>query len=60
MGEKLRGGFVMNKNCNNKECIYYETCLIDNYNRDKKCTGKLSIKNPKHPNFEATTRGGNK
>ena len=39
----------MNKRCNNKDCIYYKTCLIDNFSRDKKCTGKLSIKNPAHP-----------
>lgn len=47
----------MNDKCNNKTCIYYKTCLIDNFNRDKKCTGNLSIKNPQHPNFQATTRG---
>lgn len=50
----------MNAKCDNNTCIYKETCLIDNYNRDKKCAGKLSTKNPKHPNFEATTRGGDK
>ena len=47
----------MNKKCNNKDCIYFKTCLIDNFNRDKKCTGKLSIKNPAHPNYQAITRG---
>lgn len=47
----------MNDKCNNKTCIYHKTCLIDNFNRDKKCSGKLSIKNPQHPNFQATTRG---
>ena len=47
----------MNKRCNNKDCIYFKTCLIDNFNRDPKCTGKLSIKNPQHPSFQATTRG---
>lgn len=47
----------MNYKCNNKDCIYHKTCLIDNFSRDKKCSGKLSIKNPNHPNFQATTRG---
>ena len=47
----------MNNKCDNKTCIYYKTCLIDNFSRDKKCTGNLSIKNPQHPNFQATTRG---
>lgn len=47
----------MNDKCNNKTCIYYKTCLIDNYKREKKCAGNLSIKNPQHPNFQATTRG---
>ena len=47
----------MNDKCNNKTCIYYKTCLIDNFNRNPKCTGNLSIKNPQHPNFQATTRG---
>ena len=36
---------------------YFKTCLIDNFNRDPKCTGKLSIKNPAHPNYQAITRG---
>ena len=47
----------MNNKCDNINCIYHKTCLIDNFNRDPKCTGKLSIKNPAHPNFQATTRG---
>ena len=47
----------MNNKCDNINCIYHKTCLIDNYNRNPKCTGKLSIKNPQHPNFQATTRG---
>ena len=47
----------MNKRCNNKDCIYFKTCLIDNFNRDPKCTGKLSIKNPQHKNYQAITRG---
>ena len=47
----------MNNKCDNKTCIYYKTSLIDNFSRDKKCTGKLSIKNPQHPNNQAITRG---
>ena len=47
----------MNNKCDNINCIYHKTCLIDNYSRDKKCTGKLSIKNPQHPNYQAITRG---
>ena len=47
----------MNKKCDNTSCIYHKTCLIDNFSRDKKCTGKLSIKNPAHPNYQAITRG---
>ena len=34
----------MNKNCNNKDCYYYNTCLIDN-------------NNPHNTNFQAITRG---
>ena len=45
----------MNSKCSNKTCIYYKTCLIDN--TKNKCTGKLSIKNPAHPNYLAITRG---
>lgn len=45
----------MNSKCSNKTCIYHKTCLIDN--TKNKCSGKLSIKNPQHPNFQATTRG---
>ena len=47
----------MNKKCDNTNCIYHKTCLIDNYNRNLKCTGKLSIKNPQHLNYQAITRG---
>lgn len=47
----------MNDKCNNKTCIYYKTCLIDNYNREKRCTGNLSNKNPHSSNYEAITRG---
>ena len=47
----------MNKKCDNTNCIYHKTCLIDNLSRDKKCTGKPSIKNPQHPNYQAITRG---
>ena len=47
----------MNSKCSNKTCIYHKTCLIDNLSRDKKCTGKLSIKNQAHPNYQAITRG---
>ena len=47
----------MNKKCDNTSCIYHKTCLIDNYKREKKCTGKLSIKNPQHSNYQAITRG---
>lgn len=47
----------MNKNCDNKDCLYYETCLIDNNKREVKCNGKLSIKNPRHPNYQSTIRG---
>ena len=47
----------MNNKCDNINCIYHKTCLIDN--TKNKCSGKLSIKNPhpQHPNFQATTRG---
>ena len=45
----------MNSRCKNKNCFYYKTCIMDNTNN--KCSGKLSIKNPNHPNFQATTRG---
>ena len=31
----------MNGKCNNTNCIYFKTCLIDNLSRDKKCTGKI-------------------
>ena len=47
----------MNSKCSNKTCIYHKTCLIDNYKREKKCTGKLSVKNPQHPNYQAITWG---
>ena len=47
----------MNNKCDNTSCIYHKTCLIDNYKREKKCTGKLSVKNPAHPNYQAITRG---
>lgn len=47
----------MNSKCNNRGCFYYKTCLMDN--RDNRCSGKLSIKNPHHPNFAAITRGAN-
>ena len=46
----------MNKKCDNTSCIYHKTCLIDNYKREKKCTGKLSVKNPQHTNYQAITR----
>ena len=49
----------MNKNCNNKDCYYHKTCLIDNFNREVKCSGKLSNNNPHNPNFQAITRGDN-
>ena len=49
----------MNKNCNNKKCYYYNTCLIDNFNRQVKCSGKLSNNNPHSPSFQAITRGDN-
>lgn len=49
----------MNDKCNNKTCIYYETCLIDNFNRKRKCTGNLSNKNPNSNKYEAITRGEN-
>ena len=38
----------MNSRCKNKNCFYYKTCIMDNTNN--KCSGKLSIKNPNHPN----------
>ena len=47
----------MNYKCDNKDCIYHKTCLIDNFNRDPKCTENLSIKNPQHKNYQAITRG---
>jgi hypothetical protein len=31
--------------------------LIDNFAREIKCLGKLSVKNPQHPNYHAIVRG---
>ena len=47
----------MNNKCDNINCIYHKTCLIDNYNREKRCTGNLSNKNPQSDKYEAITRG---
>ena len=49
----------MNKKCDNTNCIYHKTCLIDNYNREKRCSGNLSNKNPQSDKYEAITRGEN-
>lgn len=49
----------MNKKCDNTSCIYHKTCLIDNFNRNPKCIGNLSNKNPHSDKYEAITRGEN-
>ena len=44
----------------NDEITIASSVLVDkilNKEREKKCTGKLSIKNPQHPNYQAITRG---
>lgn len=47
----------MNKYCNRKECIYHKTCLITEKEKINKCSGKLSEKNPHHPNYQMQVRG---
>lgn len=49
--------FNMNKNCDKTFCIYHKTCLIKDIEQIKKCTGKLSEKNPMHPNYTQQVRG---
>ena len=47
----------MNKKCNNEDCIYFKTCLIDNYKSKKKYTGQLSVKKTQHHNYQDIKRG---
>ena len=50
----------MNKNCDKDYCMYHKTCLIKDQEKIKKCTGKLSEKNPMHPNYALQVRGDSK
>ena len=47
----------MNNKCDNINCIYHKTCLIDNYKREKKCSLYFCFKNTAHPKEQAITRG---
>ena len=48
----------MNKNCEKTFCPYHKTCLMQDPERIKKCTGILSKKNPQHPEYAMQVRSG--
>ena len=54
------GENTMNKNCDKDYCMYHKTCLIKDQEKINKCTGKLSEKNPMHPNYALQVRRDSK